>query len=132
MGRRGSREGSIYQRSDGLWVGAAHVGWEGGKRRRKVVYAKTRADVAARLRTVQGTIDSGLPVADERLTTGQWLDWWSTEVLPSGRVKAATVENYRHVIDHYVKPSIGRVRLVKLGPKDVQAMLRSLDERGLS
>jgi hypothetical protein len=48
MARRGQNEGSIYRRKDGRWVGVIHLGYEDGKRRRKYVYAPTRAELKER------------------------------------------------------------------------------------
>ena len=42
---RGNGEGSIYQRSDGKWCAAVWL--DGGKR--KVIYGRTRLDVAKKL-----------------------------------------------------------------------------------
>ena len=47
--RRGRNEGSIYQRKDGRWVGAVHVGHKGGQRLRKHYYGATRQEVAKKL-----------------------------------------------------------------------------------
>ena len=48
--RRGNAEGSIYRREiDGRWVGSLHLGYAGGKRRRKVFYGRTRREVAEKL-----------------------------------------------------------------------------------
>ena len=46
-GHRRNGEGSIYQRStDKRWIGAVTLGYDAnGKQRRKVVSAKTRAEV---------------------------------------------------------------------------------------
>jgi len=49
--RRGHGEGSIYRRPDGRWAATIDLGWQGGKRRRKFLYGKTRAEVARRLAT---------------------------------------------------------------------------------
>ncbi len=46
MSRRGTNEGSIYKRADGRWVGVIHLGYEGGRRRRKSIYGKTRQGIA--------------------------------------------------------------------------------------
>lgn len=46
MARRGAGEGSIYKRRDGLWAGDVQTGVdENGKRSRRTVYGKTRAEV---------------------------------------------------------------------------------------
>ena len=44
--RRGHGEGSIYQRSDGLWCTVVDLGYVNGKRKRKYIYGKTRKEVA--------------------------------------------------------------------------------------
>jgi hypothetical protein len=54
--RRGKGEGSIYQRDDGLWIGVVDLGWEGGKRRRKYVAAKTQAEAASRVREMRSKV----------------------------------------------------------------------------
>jgi integrase len=129
--RRGSGEGSIFKRSDGKWVASVDLGWKAGKRQRKVLYGKTRADVATRLRQLQSNVDRGIPISDERRTTAEYLTWWSTNVLP-GTVKSSTADDYRWVLERYVIPHVGRVRLSKLNPQHVQSMLRELEDAGLS
>ena len=49
--RRSNHEGSIYQRkSDGLWMGVAHVGYDtSGKPQRKYVSSKKRPEVVRQL-----------------------------------------------------------------------------------
>ena len=71
MARRGNGEGNLYQRKDGLWVGRVSFGYAGGKRRRKVVYGKTRREAAERLTAVLRARQQGLPVATERLTVAR-------------------------------------------------------------
>ena len=45
--RRGHGEGSIHQRdSDGRWCSSVDLGFLNGRRKRKVIYGKTRKDVA--------------------------------------------------------------------------------------
>ena len=92
---------------------------------------KTRQQVAQKLRSLQRTIDDGLPVIDERQTVEHYLNWWLAEVLP-GSVKDSTADGYRWILERYVVPSIGRVRLAQLAPAQVQSMLRELEKRGLS
>jgi len=130
--RRGQGEGSIYRRqSDGLWVGVAELGWHEGSRKRKNVYAKTRAEVARKLRETQAHVDSGHVLPDERRSTADYLLWWLTEVLP-GTVKDSTADQYADIVGRYVLPFVGKVALGKLSPQHVQAMLRELESRGLS
>jgi integrase len=130
--RRGHGEGSIYKRaSDGLWVGVVDLGWQQGKRSRKTVYGKTRAEVVTKLRKVQRDVEQGLPVIDERRTTGDYMTWWAESVLP-GTVKPSTADDYRWIIEKYIVPHIGKIQLAKLQPNHVQSMLRALERQGLS
>jgi len=51
--RRGHGEGGIYQREgDGKWCASVDLGLVNGKRRRKVIYGKTRKEVADKLKTI--------------------------------------------------------------------------------
>src|SRR5919198_649282 len=61
--RRGHGEGSIYRReSDGNWVGTVDLGFVDGKRRRKVVYAKTRREVQQQLDQLRHQRSQGVPL----------------------------------------------------------------------
>jgi integrase len=114
-----------------LYVGAVELPREDGKRKRKPVYGKTEAEVIARKRKLQADLDRGLPLPDERRTTNDYLLWWGREVLP-GTVKDSTADDYRWILDHYVIPHVGGIRLAKLTPQHVQSMMRSLERGGLS
>jgi integrase len=129
--RRGHGEGSIHKRNDGRWCGVVDLGWENGKRKRKYVYGETRRAVAEKMVAAQRAKDQGLPLPDERRTTGQYLEWWIAEVVP-GTVKARTAEGYAGIVNRYLVPQLGTVRLTRLGPEHVQEMMRALEERGLS
>ena len=57
--RRGNKEGSIFQRKDGRWVGAATVGYdENGKVKRKFVYGKKRIEVSDKLVALTNRIEN--------------------------------------------------------------------------
>lgn len=130
--RRGRDEGSIYHRaSDDRWVGSVHLGYVDGKRVRKTVYGRTRTEAAEKLRKIQTELDRGTYVHDDQQTTEAYLQWWLTNVL-NGTVKDKTADGYRYMIEHYIVPSIGSVKLAKLSPLDVQGLLTGLENRNLS
>src|SRR5882672_7013017 len=84
--RRGSGEGAIYQRGDGRWVAAVHIGWIDGKRKRKVVYGTTRKEVSEKLKGLARDAQRGELVLDDRRKLGDFLDTWLDEVVkPSVR-----------------------------------------------
>jgi hypothetical protein len=113
--RRGHGEGAIYQRPDGRWTAAVELGWQGGKRRRKYVYGRTRREVAQKLRTVQRAQQDGGVLADERTTVERYLIDRLEVVKPSLRWR--TWQRYEQYARLHTIPSIGRVRLSKLTPQ---------------
>ena len=50
LSRRGAGEGGIYRRADGRWTASVELPRRGGKRRRKVLYARRRAELLAKVR----------------------------------------------------------------------------------
>ncbi len=51
--RRGHGEGAIYYReSDQRWCTSVDLGWVNGKRKRKVIYGKTRKEVSEKLKVM--------------------------------------------------------------------------------
>ena len=129
--RRGSGEGSIYQRGDGRWVGSVDLGYGREGRRRKVVYGRTQAEVRDKVRELQRQVESGLPLPDTQLTVGELLERYLRDVVP-GRVAASTEDNYRTLARLHLVPALGRTKLAKLTPMDVQLFLRDKLAEGYS
>jgi integrase len=112
-------------------VGSANVGYGPSGRRRKVVYGQTQAEVRDKLRKLLVQLDSGVPLPDDRLTVGDVLERYLRDVVP-GRVAASTADNYSTLARLHLIPALGRVKLSKLTPGDVQGFLRSNLEAGYS
>ena len=74
----GNGEGSIYRRKDdGLYCAAVTGGYdEQGKPKRKVAYAKTRKEAAAKRDKLLNDIHNNVPVSTGRLTVGAYLERW--------------------------------------------------------
>jgi integrase len=124
MSRRGNGEGSISHRPDGRWQ--AQVTVEG---KRRAVYGRTREDAAAKLQALQHAVTGGLPAPDGRATVGRYLDSWLASVEP--RVRPRTLKHYSYMVE-LISREIGRVKLAKLSPQDVGAMLARMQASGLS
>jgi integrase len=131
MGRRGHGEGSIHQRSDGRWAAVLDLGWEGGKRRRKYVYGKTRREVQQKLAQVQHTHQQGLPLPTERQTVGHFLERWLRDVARM-TVRPSTFVRYTELLTLHAIPVIGKRALAKLSPQDLQALYGQKLQEGLS
>jgi integrase len=117
--QRGHGEGSIYQRSDGRWTGSATLGYGPSGRRRKVAYGRTQAEVRDKLRALLTQIETGLPLPDDQLTVGEPLARYLRDVVP-GRVAASTADNYATLARIHLVPALGRTKLAKLTPMDMQ------------
>ena len=128
--RRGHGEGSIYRRPDGRWTATIDLGWQGGKRRRKFLYGKTRAEVAQKLAVALKAHRDGQVFGDERTTVEQFLRAWLRSVEPS--VGPRTWIRYEELIRLHAVPHIGRVRLTRLGARQLDQLYGELVRAGLS
>jgi integrase len=131
--RRGKGEGSLFfSQAAGRWLGFVDVGFDAtGKRRRVKISGRTRAEARAKLAVVRRTADAGAPHSDQRVTVGEWLDTWLTQLPPS--VKSVnTIDNITWAVQHHLKPAIGARRLRDLSPDDIDAMLRAKAAAGMS
>jgi integrase len=122
VSRRGQNEGSTFQRKDGRWCAVINLGWENGRRKRKYFYGATAADVHNQLLEARSDHSKGLPVAIERQSVEQFLtDWLEHTVKPNA--KPRSYESFSTIAKKHINPTIGRVRLDKLTPQHVQALL---------
>ena len=122
--RRSNREGSIWQRQDGRWTGAAYVLTTAGAFRRAYVYGRTREQVHSRLVEIQDRSARGIPRADHAWKVGEYLDYW-LENIASSAVRPTTFAKYETITRLYLRPGLGRYRLDRLSVAVVQAWLNS-------
>jgi len=115
---RGNGEGSIYQRGDEQWCAAVTL--DDGKRR--VLYGKTRAEVAKRLNAALQAREQGAPVPPQRLTVGKLLDEWLERDVKQ-RDWTRTYESYEYVVRVHLKPALGRKRVFDLTVREVEDFL---------
>jgi integrase len=127
MAKRGTNEGSIFRRKDGRWVGSLNLGWENGKRKRRHFYAATASEVRDELLKARFDQSRGLPVASERQTVAKFLEGWLEHTLKS-RAKPRSVESFTVIVNKHIVPALGRIRLDKLTPQQVQALLEKKRE----
>lgn len=78
--RRGRGEGAVFQRGDGRWTASLSLGYDSrGKRKRRVVYGKSKQGVQEKLRSLYNQADT--PRELEQLTIEgylqKWLSWSS-------------------------------------------------------
>ena len=101
-----------------------------GKQIQRSITGKTQKEVAQKLKAATTAIDEGTYTAPNRMTVGQWMDIWVSEYL--GGVKPRTVDNYKGVVNHRIKPGLGAVKLDALNPHTVQNYYNGLTKEGLA
>ena len=118
--RRGQGEDSIYSDSSkNRYVGAVSQGFSPvGRRIRRKVTGRTKAEVRDKLRELHLQVDSGLRPR-RRYTVDDALDDWLAHGLDG--VSARTVTLYKGTIAPALRQQLGTVRLTDLTAGDVQA-----------
>jgi integrase len=126
----GQNDGSIYWLEDKqLWCVCVSFDYEGGKRKRKYVYGRTREDVQRKRNALLYDRDQGLPLTDNRITVGQYLDRWLEDVVKRD-LRPSTYARYAERIRLHIAPELGRIPLVKLTPEDVRRFLNRKGREG--
>jgi integrase len=130
--RRARGEGSVYRRaSDGLWVGSVDLGRkENGKRDRRPVYGRTRAEAVEKIKRARERADKNLPLPTQRGSVADFMERWLES--QEDVLRAKTVTGYRNTNRYYIEPYIGHIALAKLSVDDVENMMAKLRGRGLS
>lgn len=130
--RRGNGEGAIYQRdSDGKWCASVDLGLVNGKRKRKVIYGKTRKEVADKLKALHRDQAAGINLTPQQQTVKQFLETWLEETVKR-QVRVRTYDKYVQDVTHHLVPALGQLQLTRLTPDHVQKLLNHLSDNGLS
>lgn len=128
--KRSNGDGSIRQRKDGIWEGRYTVGVNpgNGKAIRKSVYGKEKDDVAAKLRKITSSIDSGDYTEPSKYTVKQWFDEWFENYMSDK--KPLTVKQYRSMSETHIFPEIGAVKLSQLSSVQLTKLYNKLAKEG--
>lgn len=137
--RRAHGEGSVSQvqrkrrRKDGstylytVWEAEIATGMgPDGRARRKHVYASTQREALAKLDRIKQELATGTYSATKK-TLGVWLEQWLDQRRP--RLKQGSIEQYEYVIRRHIVPDLGGVRLDKLTPSLVEAVMANTIKR---
>ncbi len=127
--KRSNGQGSVYQRKDGLWIGAAYVLTTTGYRKRITVSGKTKSVVDRKLREAIAQSDRGVPTAAESWTLGAYLEYWLENVVRMRRPK--TYQGYEGVVRRYLVPGLGKKKLTQLKAPEVKAFFTGLENECL-
>jgi integrase len=129
--RRGNREASIFKRKDGRWVGQISLPGDGrGKRRRKVVYDRTREEVRLKILDAQEIIQRGAQLTPDRMTVADLMSSWLKQ--RRHEIRWQTWRRYESNFRMHIEPIIGNIRLAKLRPEHLRNLYAEKIDEGLS
>jgi integrase len=128
--RRARGDGSVHKRPDGRWAGILSE-QVGGRRMRRYVYGRTKAEAARKLRQLLLAAEGGTPAGDDRTTFAAFVETWLEHVLPQ-QVKDSTVSNYTTLLRRHALPTLGGRPMNKLTPEHIEALCAAKLDEGLS
>jgi integrase len=128
--KRGNGEGTIHRRKDGGWC-AQYTVYTAKGRKRKSLYGKTRAEVAAKLAKALSDRESGLAFDADNLMLGEYMSLWLEDGVKD-TVRLTTYQGYERIVRLHIKPMLGRIKLKNLAPTHVRSLYRERLEAGLA
>ncbi len=128
--KRGRGEGSIQKRADGTWRATISLGvGSDGRRRRKDIYGKTKAEVQKKLRMAQTANDAGQLPSATKTTVAEYLKFWMENI---SRAAVSTKDRYQADITKHINPVIGKVRLQQLTGLHIDSVISQANSIELS
>lgn len=125
--KRANGEGGIRQRNDGRYE--ARLTLADGTR--WSICDKSREKVASALAKAITDRNEGFPVkVDGKQTLKQFLEAWLAAI--KGSVRPATFDGYSNYVHTHIIPALGKTRLAKLTPQQLQAFYSKKLGEGLS
>ena len=124
--------GSITQRGDKYRVCFDYGIDREGNRVRKYRTFDTKRDATRAFNEHKVKMDKGTQIMPSEYTFAQWLDYWYKDIILP-QIEETTAYGYRGMIENYLKPQLGEIRLQKLTARDIQQYYTWLmDEEELS
>ena len=129
--------GHIRQRSKNhpdRWTIYIYLGIDpasGKKRYRTEVFRGTRREAQIRLTQLQAEMDRGENVEPSRQRVEDFLRFWLHDYAEV-RVRPRTLQGYRGLLERYIIPALGHMRVDRLSPLDIQAFEGGCLRSGLS
>ncbi len=129
--RRKRGEGSIYQRKDGVWVGAVRIEQTDGSKIRKTVHGKNQEDVSKKLVELTGKMSILKNSSLFNKTFGEmFLDWLM--IFKKSAVTPRTLEGNIRNYNNHIKPYVGNMNIQDVTSPVIQQVVNELFAKGLS
>lgn len=119
--RRSPGDGTLFKRSDGLWVAGFTADGE-----RYRVTAKNRNDAIRKRQELRTQVEAGVKVKGGKVKLSTWLDSWLDIHKP--KVDPETWRSYETSVRLHIKPAIGGKQLDKITPDHVRDMINTVQK----
>jgi integrase len=123
--------GQIIARSPNTWLLRIYQGREPATGKRRYLNKTVEGERSAAEAELARLLSQIPPRPEESSSLDQYLDWWLYAAV-DGRLRAKTARDYRTLLARYVRPELGKIKLGRLRPLDLQSLIVSLTTRGLS
>ncbi len=129
---RENGEGSIFKRSsDGKWVGSVYLPPdENGVKKRKIIYGKSKSEVASKLTAFTGKISSNQHEFANK-TFGELMFEWLM-VFKKSAVTPRTFEGNIRSFQLHIQPFIGKMKLKDVNVFVLQQLINGMVEKDYS
>ncbi|MGW7514628.1 site-specific integrase [Streptomyces sp. NPDC054796] len=128
--RRPNGGGTITQRSDGRYQGAAYVTDTEGHRVRRFVYGKTWDEADEKLSKLQQQERNGVPVPSKAWKVGDYLTYWIQHIVKPNN-EFNTHAKYESKVRLYLIPHLGKKSLTRLTPTHVRQAMAAMERAGV-
>jgi integrase len=98
--------------------------------KRVKVYGKTKSEALKKLRALQRKQEDGLPLVTSQMLLKDYLPFWLESL--RHQVRPKTHVDYEVSVRLHITPSLGHIRLAKLGPEDIDKAWNDMLKEGKS
>ncbi len=119
---RANGEGTLFKRSDGLWVGRIPNGYKPDGSVKYIQYTgKLQSDVKEKMDKAKSDLRTNTYVEPNKITVKEWLDSWLNVTIKES-VKETTWLSYKGIINTHIIPEVGGVKLLQLQTSNLQKL----------
>ena len=124
--------GTITPRADGRFTVSLSAGRNAnGKRLHPSTTCRTEAEAVAKLQEMRGAASAGLDFSRDGATVAELAKEWLDDCA-ARNLEAKTIRYYRQMVELYIVPSLGSVRVSRLDTKTLQQFFNKKGKTGLS
>lgn len=115
-------EGSVRKRGNKWYYSFEAAEIDGKRKRIEKVGGNTKAEALSALREAIKLYENGEVIVESDMSVSDYFDYWFNNYVEVN-LKYNTRKNYRHVINKYIKPEIGKYKLKAITPAKMQEVV---------